>query len=109
MSQERTSNSSADRPSSAVNGIKKEIAASQSPRLATAVTNGDSKRVTEGQSSPGLAGSSMPPPSASGQSSRPFPSNFNPYNSVSAVPAQDSRWRQSGKGKSTLHGLHAHC
>ena len=102
MSQERTSNSSADRPSSAVNGIKKEIAASQSPGLGTAVTNGDGKRAAEGQSSPGLSASSMPPPSASGQSSRPFPSNFNPYNSVSAVPAQDSRWRQPGKGSTSL-------
>ena len=102
MSQERASNSSADRPSSAVNGIKREIAASQSPRLGTALANGGGKGVTEGQSSPGLAGSSMPPPSASGQSSRPFPSNFNPYNSVSAVPVQDSRWRQPGKGTSAL-------
>ena len=103
MSQERGSNSSADRPSSALNGIKSEAGLSQSPHLGAATLNGDGNRSNEGHPSPAPGGPSMPPPSSNSlgstsQTPRPFPKNFNPYNSAPSVTAHDSRWRQSGKG-----------
>ena len=102
-SQERTSNSSADRPT--VNGLKAESSLGQSPALAAVQLSANRSGSLDARGSPNPA--LMPPPSITLAprlpSSSPHPHTYatNHYSSsgYSSASQYESSRRQSGKGK----------